>query len=318
MRVHLQQFVLAILSAFLLIHMAAARSPVEDTGAIQDAGLVRNVAWSPDGMYLAVASSDGIHLYTANRDFIASIGSGLIDDVAWSPDSEQLASVSLDEEMGATVIVWDIQTLEPETTIVDPDAFENKIDIEWNDASDLLAITGIGVRVWDLNTETQIYNYQFPTRASTIFVEFSPDGDLIAWDMGVQAMAANSMQYVFDHASVINASWSPDGQYLAVSSFSASGQQIEILDVAAKSVERTIPTEQVVSNLMWQGNTLAAVESGFPRLLVWDARSFELLDTRDIRDTYLALDADGTQIAFAGEDGTLQISPVPGHNTGNN
>lgn len=70
-------------------------------------GIINEVAFSPDGKYLAVASSIGVWLYDAKTyqevSYLESDGS--LKSISFSPDSSLLASGSLDQ----TIILWNMK-----------------------------------------------------------------------------------------------------------------------------------------------------------------------------------------------------------------
>lgn len=90
-------------------------------------GMVNQVAWSPDGRLLAVASSLGVYIYNAETleevRFIQS--DAWVSSVAFSPDGQTLASGSWD----TTVRLWRVadgsllRTLEGHTASVFSVAF---------------------------------------------------------------------------------------------------------------------------------------------------------------------------------------------------
>jgi len=150
-------------------------------------GSVSEVAFSPDGSILAVASSIGVWLYDAHT--YAEIGlmesNAWVASIAFSPDGSLLASGSWDN----TIKLWDVKsrtniaTLEGHTSYVSPVAFSP-------DGS-LLASGSYGeVKLWDVRSRTLVATLEVPYVNS---VAFSPDGSLLAsgsddgtiilWDM---------------------------------------------------------------------------------------------------------------------------------------
>ncbi len=153
---------------------------------------INNIAWSPDGRFLASADASKLILWDAAsltpihsiqtwRDFGISIrfeGKA----IAWSPDGSKLVSAS---DQGLTF--WD-------------------------------TVTGQLIETWSANTQPR-YNA----------VDWSPDGQLIAvagfdgqvaiWD----AMTGERLRVLTEHQlGVTRVAWSPDGSILASGSWDGS------------------------------------------------------------------------------------------------
>lgn len=149
-------------------------------------GVAHDVAWSPDGKRLAVASSIGIWLYDslqAPPRFLEG-HTGVVWDVAFSPDGSQLASASSDQ----TVWLWDVASgeslhvLDAHTSIVDK--------IEFSPDGSLLASGGKDgwLHVWDTQAGESIISTSIPDlehhagEIGAVFViEFSHSGQYLAW-----------------------------------------------------------------------------------------------------------------------------------------
>ena len=72
-------------------------------------GIVRSIAWAPNGATLAVGSAHHVRLLNASTEGRAVIlpgDTGVVDALAWSPDGASLAAG--DEDGG--VYVWDVAT----------------------------------------------------------------------------------------------------------------------------------------------------------------------------------------------------------------
>ena len=77
------------------------------------------LAFEPDGARLAVASSDApVAVYDARSgDVLASLEGDPQGDVAWSPDGQWIAAASFAYDDAAATTVWDARTLEVEATL---------------------------------------------------------------------------------------------------------------------------------------------------------------------------------------------------------
>ena len=111
-----------LLTAAIALTPATAQEPHQQWGLPEGAtlrlgkGTIREIAYSPNGTLLAVASSIGIWLYdTATYDEVALLTGHTepVDSLAFSPDGSTLASGSLD----TTVRLWDAATGERLNTL---------------------------------------------------------------------------------------------------------------------------------------------------------------------------------------------------------
>ena len=78
-------------------------------------GMVRSVAWSPNGDVIAVGGALGIWLYTPELDDIGLLKghTKAVYGLAFSPDGKRLASASHD----MTVRIWDVETQTEQHTL---------------------------------------------------------------------------------------------------------------------------------------------------------------------------------------------------------
>jgi WD40 repeat protein len=188
---------------------------------------IHSVAWSPDGVLLAVGYGTSRcvpnrpDLYTiqiinvANDEIINTLPGGDCSVVAldWSPDSGKLASASLD---GIGIRIWDTsngQLLMTKQTI-----FQGSGDVSWSPDGTQLAITDyFSDTVMILDASTGEILRSIPTYGTV--VDWSPDGSRL-----VSGSASQNEVYISDaesgqelltlsgHTEPVRAvDWSPDG-----------------------------------------------------------------------------------------------------------
>jgi WD40 repeat protein len=189
--------------------LAAAQGP--DTGPYTlhmtlGRGMVRSVAWSPDGSVIAVGGALGIWLYTPE---LADIGllkghTKAVYGLAFSPDGKRLASASHD----MTVRIWDVEaqtelhTLQghsgltvtvawsPDGALVASGAYDHTVRL-WNPD------TGEAIRV--LEGHTGWVNQVAFSPDGAQFISSSYDGTIRVWDARtgdlVEALLASAAQW---------------------------------------------------------------------------------------------------------------------------
>ena len=184
-------------------------------------GGVSDVAVSPDGSLMAVASRIGVWLYDAHNDdfltLIAVEGTGILNKIAFSPDGTRIAVGDLD---GKTTLC-DIETRK----ILN--AFTHRAQVAalaFSPDGRLLA-TGSRDRtakLWDVETETM--RATIPHEDWITHVAFSPDGRLLTTasrngSVALWNVETEAVHFTMPHKDwITHVAFSPDGRLLATSS----------------------------------------------------------------------------------------------------
>ncbi len=141
-------------------------------------GIVRDIAYSPDGNRLAVAGGTGIWLYDAHtgKELTLLTGhTGSVLTVAFSPNGNTIASGSEDN----TVMLWDVLTGKHKQTLIGHENFVTCV--VYDPKGDILASASFDatVRLWDVRTGK---NRKITSKSQTSLsgIVFNPKGDKIA------------------------------------------------------------------------------------------------------------------------------------------
>lgn len=143
----------------------------------KQAGIITDMAWSPDGQMLAIVSADDTidicdTLHGKRIWKLEGRHSGNINSIAWSPDGKMLASGSSDTTIG----IWNIKT----------GKFSRRLKghsnwvwaLKWSPDGQTLASSSndLTIRLWDTKTGKLKHKLSVPS-LSTVW---SPDGRILA------------------------------------------------------------------------------------------------------------------------------------------
>lgn len=232
------------------------------------AGLVADIAYSPDGSKIAVAAG-AMNCGSVANHVIKIIDSTTQNElrsleghdcsilsVAWNPDGTQLASAGQD----STIRIWDVATGQSTSIIEDGVSPDGWYSLEWSpDGSMLVSLFGsLWINVWDTSTEQYLFNlkgHEYPVRD----VEWSPDGRQLVsgssdhtvriWDVETRT---TTMTLAGHRASVIAVGWSPDGSKIASG---GTDSTVRIWEAATGRLLNVVDTAGPLLALSWNADS---------------------------------------------------------------
>ena len=231
------------------------------------------IAFSPDGLYLAVSSGIGIWLYDAKtyKEIALIPTSKTSNSIAFSPDGTLLAY----HEMYSTVKLWSITTKQNIATT----SFGAK-SLAFSPDGNLLASTGgNSIYLWDVVTAQELAPLEYEGTAQNFdSISFSPDGTLIAsggesgrvilWNVETREKITT-----IRHKSRINSlAFSPNGNIIASASYDST---VKLWDVAKGEEIKTIRERYSVGTVAFSpdGKNLAwtVYQKNFGKIIkLWD------------------------------------------------
>ena len=191
-------------------------------------GFIHDIAYSPNGTLIAVATSIGVWLYDAKTGAEVTLFSGhanAVLSVAFSPDSTTVAGGGgLGEDY--SIRLWDIST-EKQTAVLSEHTSDDVRSIAFSPDGTML-VSGDDdskIRLWDLDTGKLKRVISGHTN-NVYSVTFSPDSKTIAsgsWDYTVRLWDSDTGQLkkiLSGHTKeIFSVAFSPDGQLLASGSW---------------------------------------------------------------------------------------------------
>lgn len=282
---------------------------------------ILDIAWSPDGMYIASGSSDQtVQVWSAayGKTIFTYRGySSWVGTVAWSPDGSCIASAGLHSPTRANQLdIWDPFT---GTHLSTYSNFECEVGaIAWSPDGRRIAAGcwDSTVQVWNRMTETGETVYTHESNPGYIYaIDWSFDGKylLSASDEGrVVVQETKTWKPLFISRRnpwiVFDAKWSPDHYAIA----SCEGASIQIRDALTEASLVTYSGHTLaVHALAWapDGRRIASA-SDDKTVQIWDTASGEQQFTYQgysSEMSALAWSPDGRYIASAAENGTVQV-----------
>jgi WD40 repeat protein/serine/threonine protein kinase len=300
--------------------------PRDETPRLHVNGEVNDLAWSPNGLRIAISHGTGpVKLLDPNeRESPIVLGKESSLWVSWASNGKLLASSGFDPK----VHVWNVDSGAEIHTL--SGNVKRLRSVAWSHHSSALAAVeeGGAIFVWSADSGVLLRTWgdqrnRFGQPAYCYAIAWSPDDRHLAsaWNDGTvrvyDAEMGKEIWNVWLHASQATHSvaWSIDGNSIA----SAGGDSmIYICDAATGAKKQTLKGHTTaVMRVAWHpdGERLASV-SGDRSVKVWDPLTGKLmLSFSDLSSTMktIAWSPDGTTLAVGSDDRTIIIyDAVPG------
>lgn len=293
---------------------------------------VMNIAYSPDGNWLAAAMDNGDvllwNLLTMTRSRDPLVGhEGSVLTLAFSPDGTSLVSGGIDE----SVIVWKLHTDSPGTPPTSTALAAHNdwvVGVDFAPDGTSFVTSGWDGRaiIWDAFSLQPITELPLSPRGWASSVEFSANGAWLAigredgsveiWDVAARALSDPILK---GHLGwVTDVSFSHDTRYLATASSDGS---MRVWDLEKKTLRYDVASGAGlgITSAIFSLNDEVLITGGWDRKInKWKVKTGEKLGepllghTEQV--TNVAMAPDGKTFSTAGHDGSIVIWDInPGY-----
>ena len=285
-------------------------------------GIIRGIAYTPDGNHLIVSSSIGTWTYDAHTGEALDLFNAypLTGDISGlSSDGSRIAIGSRDH----TVALWDLTTRQQKSNLIGHTGPIYRMAFSSDGKTFASGSWDKTVRLWDIDTGQHLTTFGGNTDDVRL-AAFSPDGKTLAiggesgtihlWDIDSGKRKATLKEHI---RSISALAFSSDGKTLA--SVSSQENNVELWHAVTGEHIQTLKTEGGISSLAFSPDSRTLAGSRGADLRLWDVASGtqKVAFTGHIeRITSIVFSPDGHTMASGGYDELYLWDSVTGAQKG--
>ena len=288
-------------------------------------GIINEIAYSPNGKYLAVAGSAGIWVYDMSIHHEVALltgrNTGPVSSVAFSPDGKTIIS----GYGSGDILVWDLKTGKRKQTLPTVQEWVRSVAISPDGkiiASGGACEEGLCPGITLLDTQTGKHLKSFGGLYTTLSISFSPDGNMIAssgdernsnirlWDVQtgklLRTLKKRTAFEDFEGRDVNSVVFSPDGNMIA----SGSGNgTIRLWNVhTGEFIKYLAGHTKTVNSVAFSPNGQTLMSAGADGVCLWDVNTGEYIEDVPILAVSAAFSPDGKTCAIVSETGITVLN----------
>ena len=300
---------------------------------VVDNGSVIDLAWSPDGRWLAVATTIGLELYdttTTEPEPRMLVQDVKINDVIFTPAGEVIAAGD-----DGFIRAWDATTGEERYQLphdgavlslalsADGARLVSSSAIVQTDENNQVSYSDAVVSLWDMESKAVVHSLrpfhsvgklQFFDNDQRVALqtEMYPGFSVLLWDMDTDPI------WMDGYGPTMGWSLNPSGQQIAISThLSADGgrvQSLAVIDTQTRQhfVDLDIREDWLIETVAYNpaGDLLLTISNG-GRLRIRRTDTLQLLLNLTDTASTVAFSADGQHMAVGGRDGGIRLFSAP-------
>lgn len=275
-------------------------------------GIINEIAYSPNGEYLAVAASIGIWIYdmeTYQEIALITGTEGHINSVAFSPDGNTIVGGSQD----GYVYFWNVNTWERSKILSSNVNWINSVVFS-PDGNTIASSGGTYegtepvIDLWNFHTDELLRSFGGPY--APLSISLSPDGKtliggekykkgIFVWNVDTGELLKTLMGHD-EFESINSIVFSPDGKIIASAS---DDKTVRLWNFHTGLLIQTLKHIAQVKDVVFSADGKTLISAGDDGIRIWNSNTAESNDFIEIPAVSIVFSLDGRTFVSASSDG---------------